>query len=333
MNGIYTLANDVVFDQLVALLNSIEANIGNVPIRVIAYDDNLDQVRSEIKKRENVELIEDHDLFAPWDKFSEQVWNTHPYAMKTWQEKGIKGVYRLACNHRYFGFDVLAPFDKFIYFDADVIVLNSLDSIFKALDNNDVVVYDFQYKDPSHIYNVKSDKLFQVFPESRIKREIFCSGCFASKKGLLPPKTRDFVIEKLQSGESEILYLEAPNQSVLNYTIMSLGLKVYNFALNLPEDQKTGCSVTSSHFESKNNLLYDKGTRLTYLHYIGLSYKLFTRLCQGENFDFPYRDLFLHYRYLHEPEKRPQFQGKPKPYNPPPSLTKKILKKLRLVNN
>ncbi|WP_375539518.1 hypothetical protein [Planktothrix sp. FACHB-1365] len=34
--GIYTLANDVVFDQLVALLNSIEVNISpDIPVCVI----------------------------------------------------------------------------------------------------------------------------------------------------------------------------------------------------------------------------------------------------------------------------------------------------------
>jgi hypothetical protein len=36
VNGIYTLANDVVYDQLVALLNSIEANVSpNIPVCII----------------------------------------------------------------------------------------------------------------------------------------------------------------------------------------------------------------------------------------------------------------------------------------------------------
>ncbi len=55
MDGIYTLANDVVYDQLVALLNSIEVNVGwDMPVCVIAYDDRLDKVRSEIEKRKNI---------------------------------------------------------------------------------------------------------------------------------------------------------------------------------------------------------------------------------------------------------------------------------------
>jgi len=66
------------------------------------------------------------------------------------------------------------------------------------------------------------------------------------------------------------------------------------------------------------------------MHYIGVSSKLIAKVCAGENIDFPYRDLFLHYRYLHEPDKKPQFTTKPKPYNQPPSLPQRLLKKLKL---
>jgi hypothetical protein len=34
----------------------------------------------------------------------------------------------------------------------------------------------------------------------------------------------------------------------------------------------------------------------------------FTRLCAGEDVDIPYRDVFLHYRYLKSPEERPQLK-------------------------
>ncbi|MDE5117536.1 MAG: sugar transferase, partial [Trichodesmium sp. St2_bin2_1] len=76
----------------------------------------------------------------------------------------------------------------------------------------------------------------------------------------------------------------------------------------------------------------DHGKRLTYLHYIGVSSKAFTRVCEGENIDIPYRDIFLYYRYLHEPEKRPVFTTKPKPYNPPPNLFQRVLKKLKFIH-
>ncbi len=44
MDGICTLGNDVVYDQLVALLNSIEAIQGpEVPVCVYPYNDNTEK--------------------------------------------------------------------------------------------------------------------------------------------------------------------------------------------------------------------------------------------------------------------------------------------------
>jgi hypothetical protein len=194
-DGIYTLANDNVYDQLVALLNSIEVNAGeDVPVCVIAYNDNLERTRAEIAKRKNVTLMEDPTLFQRWEEFSVQVWKTHPHALETWKrQKGIDGVYRLSCNHRYAAFDADAPFDRFIYLDADTLVLGPPSIIFDALDNHDFVVYDYQFKHPNHIFNLKSSKLSKIFGPERLKTEIFCSGCFASKKGLFNQEQRDWV--------------------------------------------------------------------------------------------------------------------------------------------
>ena len=326
--GLYILANDVVYDQLVALLNSIEVNAGKYPVSIIAYDDQIERVREEVKNRSNVEIFADTRAIKLWQDFSTEVWQAHPDAFKIWQEKGISGLYRGGTHHRFAGFD--GAFDKFIYLDADILVIDSLDYIFEQLNQNDFVVYDFQHKDLSHVYNIDSDKLRNIFPQSRLDREIFCSGFYATKKGLFDLERRKYLLSKLQAGEAEILYKNAPDQTILNYMVMRSEVSSYNFALDLPKNKITGCCVTSPHFEERDNLVYDKENRLTYLHYIGLSSNLFSRLCSGENIDFPYRETFLHYRYLHEPEKRPKFTTKPKAYNAPPSLTTRVLRKLGL---
>ena len=325
--GIYILANDVVFDQLVALLNSLEVNAGkNYPVSIIPYDDRLERIREEIKHRDNVEIFTDNSTMKLWEDFSAQIWKAHPDAYKVWQEKGISGVYRLGMHRRFCGFDGI--FDKFIYLDADILILNSLDYIFEQLNNNDFVIYDFQYKDLSHVYNVNSDKLLDVFSQSRLDNEIFCAGLYGAKKGLFDEERKNYLLSKLQSGEAEILYKNAPDQTILNYMVMRSEIASYNFSHHLPAPEVTGCCVTSPHFDERENLVYDRGNRLTYLHYIGLSSKLFSRVCSGENIDFPYRETFLHYRYLHEPDKRPKFTTKPVAYNAPPSLSTRVLKKL-----
>lgn len=329
MDGICTLANDRVYDQLVALLNSIEAIQGaEMPVCVYPYDDNIAQIAAEIGRRPNVELYDRAISIQQWDEFVCNIWDVHPTAQEHWQKIGSDKYHRVGTHRRYCAFD--GPFDRYVYMDADTLLMSPLQSIFAELNHHDFVVYDFQYKDLSHVYNGSSAKLTELFTPEQLE-EIFCSGFYASKRGIFDSQQREWLLEQLRQGEAEVLYDMAPDQTILNYMVMRSGISSYNFAHHLKESEITGCCVTSTHFEAKDNILYDKGNRLTYIHYIGLSSQLFRRVCAGENIDFPYREIFLHYRYLHEPDKRPQFKSKPTPYNAPPSLATRVLRKLRLT--
>jgi hypothetical protein len=326
MDGICTLANDRVYDQVIALINSIEAIAGkDLPICIYPYDDQTERLAVEVSKRPNVELYRDRDSMDKWDKFARDVWDTHPSANQIWQQAGSTGYHRFGTHRRYCAFD--GPFERFLYMDADTLLMDSVEPIFNYLTNYDCIVYDFQYKDLTHVYDVNSAKLESVFNRARLNSEIFCSGFYASKRDLFDNSQRAAIINHLKSGEAEILYSMAPDQTLINYMIMRSGFSICNLALQLPREQVTGCCVTSNHFTNKNNLLYDQTKRLTYIHYIGLSSSLFTRVCTGENIDFPYRDLFLYYRYLHEPKNYPRFTKKAKAYNQPPSLAKRVMNK------
>lgn len=330
MDGICTLANDAVYDQLVALLNSIEVVQGNeFPVCVYPYDDRVEKIAAEIDRRPNVQLYDDRSSMLRWDNFFKAVWDAHPTAHQRRLEKGFVPYYRFGHQRYFCAFD--GPFDRFLYLDADTLLMNRVESIFEKLETHDIVVYDFQYKDPSHVYDLASPKLSELFSAERLQSDIFCSGLFASRKQLYSPEQLDWLLSRLRDGEAEVLYIWAADQPLLNYMAMRSNFRVYNFALNLPPEQIAGCCVTSSHFEKRDRILFDRGNRLTYIHYIGISSKIFNRLCQGENIDFPYRDLFLEYRYLHEPEKRPQLQGKPQAYNAPPKFMDRVLKKLNIV--
>ncbi|MEH2305677.1 Npun_R2821/Npun_R2822 family protein [Nostoc sp.] len=324
MNGICTLGNDYVFDQLVALLNSIDVILGpETPVCIYPFDDQTQRIADEIAKRPNVFLYDNQESINRWDQFM----------LSAAPERLNRSKSRLYGAHRRFcAFD--GPFDKFIYLDADTLVMNSLTSVFEKLDTYDFVVYDFQFKDVSKIYNVNSPKLLEVFEQKRIDSEIFCSGFYGAKRGTFNLEQRDLLISHLQNGEAEILYGGAGEQPLINYMVMRSNLSIYNFARQLPDNEKTGCSATSKHFEEREHLLYDKGNRLTYLHYIGIPPNINQAVCAGENIDFPYRDLFLYYRYLNEPDKRPIFQNPPKNYNdaPVPNLLTRALRKLKLIN-
>ncbi|MBD2388060.1 Npun_R2821/Npun_R2822 family protein [Cylindrospermum sp. FACHB-282] len=324
MNGICTLANDYVFDQLVALLNSIDVILGaETPVCIYPFDDQTQRIAEEIATRPNVFFYDDQESINRWDQFM----------LAAAPDRLNRSKSRLYGAHRRFcAFD--GPFDKFIYLDADTLVMNSLAAVFEKLESYDFIVYDFQFKDVSKIYNVNSLKLLEVFPQQRINSEIFCSGFYGAKRGLFNPNQRDLLISHLQTGETEILYGGAGEQPLLNYMVMRSNLASYNFAQQLPDTEITGCSATSKHFEERDHILYDKGNRLTYIHYIGIPPNINQAVCAGENIEFPYRDLFLYYRYLHEPDKRPVFKNPPQPYDAPPptaNLLTRALRKLKLI--
>jgi hypothetical protein len=268
-----------------------------------------------------------------WDSFARAVWDCHPTAKARWEKGGVKGYHRFGTHRRYCAFD--GPFEKFIYMDADTLLLASIDDFFVKLNDYDCVIYDYQYKHPKHVYELSSPKLLEIFPEQRIQEEIFCSGIYASKRNLFSFECLNWILEQLQSGEAEILYPMAVDQPLLNYMMMRSNKSIYNYALNTPKEQRIGNCVTDPKFVEKDHLLFDKGYRLIYLHYIGLSSSLFRQVCAGENIDFPYRNIFLYYRYLNEPENYPQFTSRPRPYKPPSSLLEKAKGKIKslLFNN
>jgi hypothetical protein len=216
--------------------------------------------------------------------------------------------------------------------DADTLLLAPIDHFWEKLDDYDCVVYDYQYKDSTHVYEINSPKLLEIFTEERIKTEIFCSGIYASKKGLFDEEKRNWILQQLSLGEAEIMYAMAPDQTLINYMMMRTNSSIYNYALNTPKEQRVGNCVTDPKFVEKDHLLYDKGYRLLYLHYIGLSSRLFSQVCAGENLDFPYRSLFLHYRYLYEPENYPQFLSPPVWYYRPRSLADRVKGKLEKIS-
>ncbi|MEB3291733.1 MAG: hypothetical protein VKJ24_01095, partial [Synechococcales bacterium] len=274
-----------------------------------------------------VQLCQDSSLLRHWEQQAMRVWDTHPTAQERWATVTSDPYYRMGMHRRFAAFS--GPFDRFVYMDADTLLLSDITPIFDQLATHDWVVYDFQHYDPAHVYDCGSAKLLEVFSPTQIDREIFCAGFYAAKRGIFNQEQLDALLAYLQAGEAEILYCMAPDQTILNYWVMRSQLSVYNFALQLPQEKATGCCVTSCHFEQQDDRLFDRGNPLTYLHYIGLSSRLFQRLCEGENLDFPYRDLFLHYRYLRDPHRKPQYIGKPRPYNQR-TLTERLLTKFGL---
>lgn len=302
-NGIYTLANDVVYDQLVALLNSIEANAGqDIPVCVIPYNDQMEKVKAEVESRSNVTIFDDKDAVAYWEDFATQAWKAHHRAQQVWKDRELPSVYRLAMHRKLCG--ISGEFDKFVYFDADTLLMSSLDAVYEKLDKYDWVANDFQYKsDIKYIFDRPQEQLLQVFDQEKLSSQIFCAGWFASKKEAFNSQDIDVLLDHLKSGEADVMALFGPDQSLFNYMVLRSNISFYNFAYHGIE------TATGSHWSSKfdeiDHVLYDKDQPITYIHYMSIPSSKFTQLCKGEDTDIPYKELFLHYRYLKSPNERP----------------------------
>ena len=326
--GLYILANDIVFDQLIALINSIERNIGtDMPICVVPYDDRTERSQLATEKYPQVQWFEDKASLQKWEGFAQRIWRSHPTAFDVWAQKGIKGVNRMGMHRRFCCFD--GPFERFVYLDADILVMDSFDRLFDGLNNHDFVTYDYQHKDLSHVFDVNSKRLTSVFSASRLETEIFCAGLYAAKKGLFTDDMLAELLTHLDSGESDILYFNGPDQSILNYMVMKSSINAVNLSQYLPTEKRTGCCVTSAHFCERDHVLFDQTEQLTYLHYIGVSSKFFQQVCSGQNIVFPYRNLFLYYRYLRE--SVPTLVGPAVQYDRPDrgSLRQRVSRKVR----
>ncbi|MDB9526886.1 sugar transferase [Oscillatoria sp. CS-180] len=329
MDGICTLGNDNVYDQIVALLNSIEVHAGkSFPVCIYPYDDRLDKLRQLAASRPHLHLFEEKAIIERWDQWVHQIWSHHPTAAEKWLAiNGKSGIHRMGTHRRFCAFE--GPFDRFIYMDADTLLLSSPETIFKALDYVDWVTYDFQYKNLSHVFDLSSPKLKSLFSEKALEMKTFCSGFYGAKLGAVAQDDIEWYLQRLAQGEAEVLYPMAPDQTILNYFVLRRPIESANLAIALSREERTGNSVTSTHFEERDNVVFDGDLRLLYLHYIGISSKLIARLCEGENLDIPYRNTFLHYRYLHAPQQRPSFEGPLVSTEPTkPSLGRRILRKL-----
>lgn len=164
MKGIYTLANDKgsVIDDTLAFLNSLFTYEQNYPVMLIPYNDDYHKIASIVGKQYDVKIYENKDLLNAFDNASNDIFGKTSHLFR-----------KFAC---WFG-----PFDEFIYYDTDIVVLHEQKEIFDLLQN-----YDF-VRDGSirqlGIRTVFTERIYErnLFPREEIK-ELFNAGFFASKK-------------------------------------------------------------------------------------------------------------------------------------------------------
>lgn len=308
--GIYTLANDAVYDQLVALLNSIEANVSpDIPVCVIPYDTQLNRVQEELNARPNVSLFDNWDSIQRWEAFAHQIWAAHPRAGQQYVKR--PRWYGGHLQRKFAAFD--GYFDKFVFYDADSLAMKSLDSVFNKLDQYDFVFDDWEHRKPTDVaaLNISVVEASGCYSEAEIRPKLHCGSFFASKRGFFDANTIER-LKKLLIEQNEIKWINGDDWwgevNLFNYMTLRCDYSLFNFTLSDNPQERTGNCAGADSFVNIDHILYNKqGLKPIHrIHYMNYSSQDFARLSQGQDVKIPYKNEFLHYRFYQDPQQKPK---------------------------
>ena len=328
--GIYTLANDIVYDQLVALLNSIEVNVGkDFPVCIIPYDDRLEKVNLEIKNRPNLTLFDNQKSIKRWEQFAHKVWAAHPR-----QKKGKLSRPRWYKGHLQRKFVVFdGEFDHFVFYEADNLAMKPIDDVFDKLNDYDFVFNDWEHRKPnaSAALNIAAIEASGCYRDEEVRPKIHDASFFGSKKGLFTSEELEELADKLIH-QREVEWINEigwwDDVFLFNYLTLRCERPIYNFTQSSEAIDRTGNCADADPFINIDNVLYnEQGLKPIHrIHYMNYSSADFARLCQGEDANICYQDVFLHYRFLKNPDQ------KPAQLSSPSSFTKATRKLQRIVS-
>lgn len=94
---------------------------------------------------------------------------------------------------------------------------------------------------------------------------------------------------------------------LFSYITFKLNCKVFNYTLSINPKERTGNIAKVDPFVEKDYVLFNQeGLKpIQRIHYMGYGSEAFTRLCKGEDTNIPHQQVFLHYRFMNNPEQAP----------------------------
>jgi hypothetical protein len=310
--GIYTLGNDGVYDQLVALINSIERNVSReIPICIIPFDDNLSRTQQFVSHRPQVSLFADDTAIAEWEQFALDVWAAHPQTplVKRAGSSCPKWYKKTQLMRKLCAFD--GPFEQFVFYDADSLAMQPLDRVIAQLQTHDFVFDDWEHQKPTPVASFKFGPIEQALglTEAMVRPQIHCSSFFGSHRTAFNPQVvnalRNWLIDQNEADwiADHAFWCDA---DLFSYMTFRSHQAIYNFTLSQDGRDRTG-NVAETPYVNVDQVLFNaEGMKPIHrLHYITHGAAKFARLCQGEAVDLPQQDIFLFYRFLHEPEQCP----------------------------
>jgi len=270
MRGIYTLANDNdrVIEDTLAFLNSLFTYEQNCPVMLIPFNDEYHKIASIVGKKYDVQIYDNKDILRALDLCSKEIFGKETHMMR-----------KFAC---WFG-----PFDEFIYFDTDIVVLKDQKDTFDLLNEYDMV------RDGSirklGIRSVFKERIFErnLFPKHEIN-ELFNAGFFASKKGVIGYDQLMSILK--EAVDVSDIFDHVGDQPLLNYVMLRAIPRRANLRLLKPDSIDAWAGVKG--MKVKGGRIYETdGRPVRYVHWAGLKPVAMR----------PYVSLWLKYRY---PERK-----------------------------
>ncbi len=263
--GIVCLANDGIIDGLIALGESLRANSPNTSLTVIPFDANLRQTR-ELTARLGFDIYDDPSL-AAMDSLGERYWPGEEWRPHTM---------RKFCA--FWG-----PYERFMFLDADIVVLESLDRYFEALRAQQA---EFMY------FTTDMTKVYEgTLREEMIARRAavgFNTGLFMGLRGRLTAAMVEDLFATCQSDRGG--FVDLLEQTFLNYAVDVTGLSKVDAHEVLPDaiDAWAGSRLRrkGDGFILEDARTPESGRKVTLIHWAG--YDIAPSM--------PYRSTFLTYR-------------------------------------
>lgn len=303
MRGIYITANNKFTEQAIALLNSIRHYDPDIPITLIPYDENYQEIATLLAENYGVKVYQD---LAFIDRLSQKLYDIFGAGFFARPNQFRKQ----AC---WFG-----EYDEFLYIDTDIVVFEPIAQNLDALQTYDFLCCDYQHR--GGIGNVFTPQIFTdgVLAESD-RASLFNGGWWAAKKNLLSEQDLyDTFAECAAHPEYFDFSQKTSDQPIINYMILQRVPPERRFNLiNRPGGAPGSWAGSPQFTRLGDDALADPNCndqRLQYLHWAGI------RITPG----CPYWRIWKHYRYLNSDD----IPADPPP-PPPPSWLQRLKTKLR----
>jgi hypothetical protein len=209
--GIYTLANDRMFDWLVAFLESRRIHDPHLPVVVIPFDDRMERVNA-LRQRYGFDVLE-HDCLKDLDQIGASYFpDDH-----TW-------------THAFRKFAAFwGPFERFAFVDSDVVLLGSLKEFFDRAEASDVefVCGDIDL-DEVYVPSTLRDQMTATGVTTGFNTGFFMS----SRNALTLDQVRQRGVEGLAVRAGFLSFGEQP---FINWSVAVSGLKVQTYFDLVPD--------------------------------------------------------------------------------------------------